>query len=304
MRSTTVVFGLLSLLMSGCGIQAPQSVKQHAQTPTGKVRGVYVRLGTLHNDAKLAHLIHQAHSHHINTFVVDLKTMPSPRYKRAIQHILRQKIAYVPRVVLFPGGGTYAQIHDPSLWQKPWPMVQEAIELGAHAIQLDYIRYRTDTAHHTENRHDIHRIVKWYANQVHAKNTRLQLAIFGVTAFAPVHTIGQDAALLAKDADTICPMVYPSHFEPYKTHAKTPFKTIKRSMQSFQTQLTKANKLIPYLEPYNYRVQMNASERVDYTAEQIRGAQASHVDGWYFWSANNIYKHLFMALDIIDNEST
>lgn len=293
----------VTTLFFGCAT-APSMTPSHKQISKKgyPVHGVYVNLATLQSQKKLHRLIEQAKSHHINTFVVDLKSMPTARYRKAIQHILHEKIAYVPRVVLFPGGGTYAQIHDQRFWQKAWPMTKAAIALGAHAVQLDYIRYRTDTAHHTENRHDIHKIIQWYAQHVHAHHASLQLAIFGVASFHPVHTIGQDAGLFAKDADTLCPMVYPSHFEPFQKHAATPFETIKTSMRSIRKQLTQTNQLIPYLEPYNYRVPMDASKRVRYTAAQIQGAQASQVDGWFFWSANNIYQHLFLAIEQLDHE--
>ena len=95
-------------------------------------------------------------------------------------------------------------------------------------------------------------------------------------------------------------MVYPSHYEPYRVHAKIPYKTVYNSLIALKKQLRRAKcpnkKIIAYIELYNYRYYMNFSQKVYYIREQIKATKKAGVTGWYAWSPRNKYRALFRAL--------
>ena len=104
-------------------------------------------------------------------------------------------------------------------------LAQYAVSLGASAIQLDYIRYKHTVAYKKSNSENIYRIVKYFRDQI-PKKVALQMDIFGVAAHRPSITIGQDVKMLANEVNAINPMVYPSHYEPFRYYATRPYKTV------------------------------------------------------------------------------
>src|SRR3990167_6997283 len=104
-------------------------------------RGIYLTQETAQNKQKMTYLISQAKKYHIDTFIIDVYG-PSKAYAANIRSAMDQGIRYVARVVIFPHGGTHAQINDAAIWTKRLRLAKYAISIGASAIQLDYIRYR------------------------------------------------------------------------------------------------------------------------------------------------------------------
>ncbi|CAN5568928.1 hypothetical protein BH09MYX1_BH09MYX1_24490 [soil metagenome] len=104
-------------------------------------------------------------------------------------------------------------------------LVQEALDLGADEINLDYVRYpvqgglgnadfhlkdtgRTTVSVITKFVHDVHAITQ-------KAHVPLSVDVFGVTAIgsqADVDGLGQDIGHLAPECEALMPMVYPSHY--------------------------------------------------------------------------------------------
>ena len=122
--------------------------------------------------------------------------------------------------------------------------------------------------------------------------------MFGIASFGPELHIGQDLKLLSKSVDALCPMVYPSHFDPYLHHSEHPYETIYDSMASIKDQFNnKVNfKLYPYIEMSNYRYPLSKDKKLAYIKAQIKAVEDSNVDGWYAWSASNYYDNLFKVM--------
>ncbi|MFN3235103.1 MAG: putative glycoside hydrolase [Gammaproteobacteria bacterium] len=260
-------------------------------------KGIYVTQSSLENTAFITTLIQQAKAAGINTFVIDLNR-PSARYRTNIKKVLDAHLKYVVRLVVFPHGGTAAQVRNPAFWQRKWPFAEAAINMGASAVQLDYIRYNTRTPSRASNSHDIEKIIRWYRQRVNARGIPLEIDVFGITIFQPSHRIGQNLHVIADDTDVICPMVYPSHFEPFRKYSQMPFFTIYNSVKTLKAKFhDKAGfKIIPYIEVSNYRYPMSLTTRLDYIHKQILGAEKAGADGWYFWSPHNKYGALFTVM--------
>lgn len=260
-------------------------------------RGIYLTQSTEQNSAKLNDLIQKAKQYNIDTFVIDVN-IPSKIYAKNISTILASGIHYVARIVIFPHGGTHIQVTNKEIWAKRLKLAKYAVGLGASAIQLDYIRYRAEYPPNTAKAKRILTVVQYFKDELRSHNVSLQMDIFGIASHRPAHTIGQDPQELADVVNTFCPMVYPSHFEPYLKHAVRPYETIADSVKALKNQLVNHTNVsvIPYIELFNYRYKLSREGRLRYIEAQMKAARDSGADGWYVWSATNYYKPLFEVL--------
>jgi hypothetical protein len=261
-------------------------------------KGIYINQTTAESSTYLSSLIKKSKQAGINAFVIDLERI-NPAYVNNIKKVKDSGIKYVARIVIFPGGGSAAQIKDKAYWEKRYQLVEKAINLGAQEIQLDYIRYTHKNAPSKQNAKDVHEVIKWFKTKVAAKNVPLQIDVFGIASFGESKHIGQNLVLFASTVDGMNPMVYPSHFEPYKVHAKQPYKTVHTALMSIRKQFNNEPlnfKLIPFIELSNYRYPLSKSQKIQYIKDQIRASEDANADGWYFWSAGNLYQNLFDIL--------
>ncbi|HEX4045076.1 MAG TPA: hypothetical protein VHZ76_05355, partial [Gammaproteobacteria bacterium] len=102
----------------------------------GSIKGIYITQSSLENTKLINYLIENAKAAGIDTFVVDLE-IPSKRYRENIALLKENNIKYVARIVMFPDGGTRAQVKDPERWQRKYALVKQAVDWGASEIQLD-----------------------------------------------------------------------------------------------------------------------------------------------------------------------
>jgi hypothetical protein len=261
------------------------------------VKGIYLTQYTLENTTFLNYLIKHAKASGIDTFVVDLE-LPSKRYRENIALVKQNGIRYVARIIMFPGGGTSAQIKNPEQWQKKYSLVKQAIDWGADEIQLDYIRYSSKQKPSPENAKDIYKIIQWYKNKVAAQNIPLQIDVFGIASYGESKYIGQNIKMFADTVDAICPMVYPSHYQPFAKHYATPYETVYDSLTSIKKQFDDKMpiKMYAYIELSNYHYRMTREQRIKYIEAQLRAVSSAGANGWYAWSPHNRYEHLFSVL--------
>jgi hypothetical protein len=259
-------------------------------------RGIYLTQSTEENSAQLTNLIAKAKKYNLDTFIVDLN-IPTKRYDANIAKITSSGIHYVARIVIFPHGGTHMQVTDKAIWNKKLALAKHAVKLGATAIQLDYIRYRAEFPANPEKAKNVLTVVKYFKNELRSDKVSLQMDIFGISAHRPAHTIGQDPQLLAQAVDAFCPMVYPSHFEPYREYAVKPYETVFDAVKSLRSRLAEKPpvSIYAYIELFNYRYKMSHEARLRYIEAQMKAAHDSGASGWYIWSAN-YYTPLFEVL--------
>lgn len=260
------------------------------------VKGIYISQHTAQSSKKMNYLISQSKRTGINTFIIDTKFRNSA-YARNVKMVRDNGIRFVSRIVLFPGGGTHAQVTNKSIWEKKLALAKYAVSLGASEIQMDYIRYSVKGNSSASKAHNVNRVIKYFRDNL-PKNVKLQIDIFGEAAHKPSNTIGQNVVLFAPNLDAICPMVYPSHYEPFRYHATRPYNTVLKSVSALKQQIKGHNHLrvYAYIELYNYRYPMNRDKRMSYTRAQIQAAKDAGADGYYVWSAQNQYDILFNVL--------
>lgn len=260
-------------------------------------RGIYLTQYTAENTKTLNYLIENAKKSGINTFVIDMET-PRKQLRDNLALVKASGIKYVARVVVFPNGGTAAAVGNPDVWQKRYALVKQAVDWGADEIQLDYIRYDTKQKPSPENAKRIHGIIQWYKTKLASENIPLQIDVFGESSFKESPYIGQNIKLFSQSVDTICPMVYPSHYVPFAAHYRAPYDTVYDSLTSIKKQFNDQVpvKIIAYIELSNYHYPMSKSQRLDYIGEQLEAVHDAGLDGWYAWSPHNQYDNLFAVL--------
>ena len=263
----------------------------------GSVKGIYLTQYTAENTKTLNYMIDNAKKSGITTFVIDMDR-PSKALRDNLGIVKASGIKYVARVVVFPDGGTAEAVGNPDIWQKRYTLVKQAVDWGADEIQLDYIRYNTKQKPSQQNAKNIHEIIKWYKTKLAQDNIPLQIDVFGVSSYGESLYIGQNIKLFSETVDAICPMVYPSHYEPFAKHYNTPYDTIYDSLESIKKQFngTTPMKVIAYIELSNYHYRMSRAQKIDYIKEQMEAVHDAGIEGWYAWSPHNQYDNLFSIL--------
>ncbi len=261
------------------------------------IRGIYITQGTLEDTDYINYLIKNAKNVGINTFIIDMER-PSKQFAKNIELVKQNNIRYVARVVMFPGGGTHEQITSKEYWQKRLKLVDVAINYGAQEIQLDYIRYNTKSGSSSDHAKNVFKVIKWFKEHIAQKNVPLQIDVFGVASFGEEKHIGQNIPLFAQTVDTVCPMVYPSHYSPFKQHFATPYETVYDSLIALQDQFDNKVpvKVVAYIELSNYHYLLSHSKKIAYIKAQMKAVDDAKADGWYAWSPNNHYDTLFEIL--------
>jgi hypothetical protein len=270
----------------------------HAIVKQPEIRGLYINSGTALSTFRLHALTKKALAVGINTFVIDYVPMSS-RYQKNVKWVESQGIQYIPRIVMYPDGGTHEQLTSSNYFDKRMAMINVAIDLGAKEVQLDYIRYHARNEPIRRNAIVVAGVLEKIKKRLDKRGVRLQIDIFGIASHGPSHRIGQDVRLMAPHVDAICPMVYPSHYEPFREHSQNPYRTISNSLDALANQLRGYGdhvNIYAYIEAYNYRYPMNKRELITYIREELRAVRDSSASGYMVWSAKNAYDNLFSAL--------
>ncbi len=289
----------LAIAFSTLLLGIEQSMASTAPRPAASVptRGIYLRQEAAQTPRRLDPLVTNSLRVGVNTMVIDLWRR-SKNYEKGIEQIQSAGIEYVPRITVFPDGGTAEQVRSRAYWEKKYKLVDYALSLGAKEIQLDYIRYSSKTRASRQNALDIREVLRFFNRRIHARGAHLQIDVFGEAAHRPSLHIGQDMKLFEPLVDSICPMVYPSHYEPYKRHATRPYDTVFDSLTALKEQLGASDvTVLAYVELFNYRYPMSAQQRARYIRAQLRAVREAGVRGWIAWSAGNHYELLFEVLD-------
>ncbi len=266
--------------------------------PATKVKGIYLTQSTLENTKLLNHLIQHAKTSGINTFVVDMER-PSKRYRDNIALVEENHIRYVARITMFENGGTPEQVETPAVWQQKYTLIKQAVDWGASAIQLDYIRYNSKQPASSEHAKNVYKIIAWYKDKLAQQNIPLQIDVFGITSLGESKHIGQNVVLFAQAIDAICPMVYPSHFVPFNEHFAHPYETVYHALTLLQKQFggRMPIKMYAYIELSNYHYSMSHTQLLSYITAQVKAVEDSGADGWYAWSTHNRYDNLFYMME-------
>ncbi len=303
LRHITIQITLLVATLSVSMVSGASSVSEpgyelhHRAAFDSPVKGIYISQPTLEDRQYLEYLIRRSQAAGINTFVVDLNAV-STLYEKNILLVKNAGIRYVARIVVFPFGSDWQKMHSEAYWISRFRLVEAALNLGAQEIQLDYIRYAASNKASAQNAHDVHRVISWFKDKIDNR-AALQIDVFGESAFRESMHIGQNLTVFAPSVDAVCPMLYPSHFEPFQQHARRPYNVIYAALESLKSKFSGGRapfKVYTYIELSNYRHPFTDQQLVGYINSQVKAVEDAQADGWYAWSANNRYDRLFNIL--------
>ena len=193
------------------------------------------------------------------------------------------------------------------VWAYNVAVAQELIERGFDEIQFDYIRFPTDgwnlaNASYTWREKGMNRESALISFLSHAReniDAPIGIDIYGSNGWyrSGVRT-GQDAELLAKYVDVICPMFYPSHFEQdFLAHEPAEDRTYRiYYMGGYRNSMVVHNRAVirPWVQTFSLPV---AYDRKYYGKEYVRreilGVRDSLNVGYMYWNNSGRYDEVF-----------
>lgn len=193
------------------------------------------------------------------------------------------------------------------VWAYNVAVAQELIERGFDEIQFDYIRFPTDgsnlaNASYTWREKGMNRESALISFLSHAReniDAPIGIDIYGSNGWyrSGVRT-GQDAELLAKYVDVICPMFYPSHFEQdFLAHAPAEDRTYRiYYMGGYRNSLVVHNRAVirPWVQTFSLPVTYDRKYYgKEYVRREILGVRDSLNVGYMYWNNSGRYDEVF-----------
>ena len=188
-------------------------------------------------------------------------------------------------------------------WAHSLALAEEAARLGFDEVQFDYLRF-PDAAGlvfaeaPTEERRiaAINGFLDAARARLRPYNVFIAADIFGYVAWNSDDTqIGQQLEAIARHADYLSPMLYPSGFSfgipGYRDPVAAPYEIVHRSLQrALQRTGLGGQRLRPWLQAFrDYAFDRRIFGEREIRA-QIEAAEALGTAGWMLWNAQNRYE--------------
>ena len=202
----------------------------------------------------------------------------------------RGEVVQAPGGAPYAGYGGFTNFANPVVRQYNIDVALRAAEAGIDDILYDYIR-RPDgptssmvfpRLKGTPER-SIATFVGEARRQLKPYRVFLGASVFGVAATRP-REVAQDIPAMARNADYIAPMLYPSHWGPGEYDVvdpnSQPFDIVARSLKDFQAK-TKGTgaRVVPWLQDFTLGVSYGPAE----VRAQIRAARSVGIPEWILW---------------------
>lgn len=206
------------------------------------------------------------------------------------------------QVIQTPGGAPYADyggftnFAHPAVRRYNISIAEEAARAGVDDILYDYIR-RPDGAR-TSMRFPglrgpparaVTALVQETGNRLERYGTEIGVSVFGIAATRP-EQIAQRVPLLARHADYVAPMVYPSHWSPGEYDVadpnNDPYSIVRRSLRDFQRLVRPTGaRVVAWLQDFSLGATYGPQE----VRAQIEAAESVGVDEWLLWDPEVTY---------------
>ena len=195
-------------------------------------------------------------------------------------------------------GDAWVNPFQKGLWQPNVDMALEAAGLGFDEVQFDYIRFPSDGDLKTSDfgpdyseEGRVGAIVNFLTlahQQLEPSGAKLAVDVFGIVAVYPDDQgIGQRLVDIAPVVDYLCPMVYPSHFDPTSIDVggepnDHPYETVSLALTLLAKRIPgEALKIRPWLQDFSLSgMTPYGAAEVD---DQIKAAMETG-SGWLLWN--------------------
>lgn len=250
-------------------------------------------------------LIEKLKAHNVY-IIARIVTFKSPLYAKAHPE---RAIVYKDSQALYSDadGLIWASPFDLSLWEYNIGVAKEAAKLGFDEIQFDYVRFpaiANKNAMDYRNKSGLSHtaaiqkfLMKAYET-LHSEGVVVSADVFGWVATAKDDVgIGQHWEALSNVVDTMCPMMYPSHYGANNFGLSVPdaypYETIDRSIKDAidrDKNLYTPATLRPWIQDFTAswvkgHIRYGAKE----VKAQIDALRANGVNEYLVWNAGNYY---------------
>ncbi len=199
--------------------------------------------------------------------------------------------------------------HDNMAWVDPYDkrsheytiaIAEDAAKVGFDEINFDYIRFPAKTnlrfskKNTQENRiKAIGDFLSLAQDRLRKYGTFISVDTYGNICWSNDDTgIGQTVKSLAKNADYLSPMLYPSGFARgsfgRKHPANSPYIVIHRSIDNIMDEID-SKRVRPWLQHFRDYTSSKRQYRKFEINEQIRATQDVNTSGWMMWSPSSKY---------------
>ena len=184
-------------------------------------------------------------------------------------------------------------------------MAEEAAKVGFDEINFDYIRFPAKKGLLFSQKNTQKNRIKAIGDFIDLAQEKLRK--YGV--FVSVNTygnicwskddngIGQTVTALAKHADYLAPMLYPSGFSSgsfhFKYPADHPYAVIRRSISNIKGRID-TKRVRPWLQYFRDYTRKRRPYKKFEVQEQIRAADAMQTNGWMLWSPSSKYHQSYL----------
>lgn len=186
-------------------------------------------------------------------------------------------------------------------------LAKEAIDNGVDEVQLDYVRYpvtgvkNADFGLDKSNPKAKVEVITNFVERVHgvtkARGVPLSLDVFGVIAFgrrADIDRLGQDPPELAKHAEFLSAMVYPSHYDEGfmgwtspGDHPEIVGKGVKHMIETIEDGgVTGGAKIRPWLQAMAHK---SSNYGPWYIQQEMKTSDDAGGRGWLLWNPGQEY---------------
>jgi hypothetical protein len=206
------------------------------------------------------------------------------------------------RVIQTPGGKAYADyggftnFADATVRDYNIDIAEEAAKAGIDDVLYDYVR-RPDGPINTMRfvglkgspERAIAGFVRDTAERLRPYGTRVGASVFGIAATRPKE-IAQDIPRIAKVADFISPMLYPSHWAPGEYNVADPnshpYEIVNRSLKDFLKDVKGTGaKIVPWLQDFSLGVTYGPAQ----VRAQLDAARNRGIHDWILWDPSVTY---------------
>jgi hypothetical protein len=198
------------------------------------------------------------------------------------------------------GKGEWLDPYSREVWDYDIAVATAAAKAGFNEIQFDYMRFPSDGntsfcqyPHQDSRQPDevINDFLTYARDKLAPYNVFVSADLFGLTASDQGDmNIGQKVEDVAKQADYISPMVYPSHYNPgeygIKSPENNPTEIVSKSLDDFKKKISGSSaSLRPWLQDFTLRVTYTP----DMVRAQINACEKAGVKQWLLWDPQCTY---------------
>jgi hypothetical protein len=209
-------------------------------------------------------------------------------------------------------GLSWVNPYKTEVWEYLVSVAEEAVKLGFDEIQFDYIRFSTDSrmkevdfGEESKNKSKIEIITeftKYVSERLKPLGVYVSADVYGTIIDSKVDAaiVGQSYIQMSKYLDSICPMVYPSHYADGTYGIKHPdlepynimLKALNNSVIALEKIDSNSNKAVvrPWLQDFSATwLDSHKTYGPKEIRAQIKAVYDAGYEEWILWNGSNNY---------------